>query len=186
MTHVTAPAPTTSAAPAKIGPNPFVNVLSTSLVVVIVSAAVLAFMFMSKSKALIMVATLGIFAWILLAIVMVVLTLASLANTSTYVRAKRAVTTGAIRPDWVVRGTVCNGIALVDEGNRKIFVNDGVYDFDDVKELAWRIVPNRKVMNFFLDFTMRAGTAPHKRVQLDTEAQLMQAHARLTNVLGME
>lgn len=101
-----------------------------------------------------------------------------------YGAARRALEQGAIDPDWAVRGSACLGIALVDEKNRRLYVNGDVFPFEDVRQVAWAAAATGSSHNT-IDFMMRTGPRPFRRVVLDSGEDVMAAFARISNALDL-
>lgn len=101
-----------------------------------------------------------------------------------YGPARRALERGEIDPAWAVRGSACLGIALLDEKNRRLYANGDVFPFEDVRQVAWAAAATGSPHNT-IDFMMRTGPLPFRRVVLDSGEDVMAAFARISNALDL-
>ena len=93
-----------------------------------------------------------------------------------------AVVTGAVGCTYAVRGTICEGgLVIVDELGKRIWLNGEILPFADVEAVRWDTNGRRHV----LALTVRSGATPVIRLSLDSHDDLMQAHGRLCNSLGI-
>jgi hypothetical protein len=101
-------------------------------------------------------------------------------NSGKFNKARRAIASGEIHPDWVIRDAMGRGIAMVDEGAGKIFINDRVHEFDEVKSITWA---RKNMVSKVIEFTLKEGANPVKRVFVGYWTNLDQVSARLMNSL---
>jgi hypothetical protein len=95
-----------------------------------------------------------------------------------YKKTRAAISSGEINPAYVIRNPMeVSGIAVVDEGNKKLMVNGGIFSFSDVKSI-------RRRSSKMLEIVFNAGATPILCVELDSERSLDVAFHRLSNSLG--
>lgn len=110
--------------------------------------------------------------------------IAALVNYSRcYKRAQKAVNDGSLRPTWYVRTPVCAGIIIVDETNRKIFINKYTYDFDDVTEIGGWYLRHWLFGAHWINITVKNDPTPVKSVKVGNENTFQQVRARLAHSL---
>ncbi len=97
-----------------------------------------------------------------------------------YNNAKKAILSGQIDPDFAIH-FIHNGIIMVDEDSRKIFVNYlPVLDFDDIRRVEW-VDGN---IHGVIKVITKSGRNPIREVDCDPEKAGENQFHRLTNVLG--
>jgi hypothetical protein len=98
-----------------------------------------------------------------------------------YTPAIDAVASGEINCTYALRGSICKGgVLIVDDGQRRLWLNGEVLGFDDVKSVGWRSVNREHALNI----TLRKGASPVTSLHFDTQQQAENACGRLSNTLG--
>lgn len=110
-----------------------------------------------------------------------------------YRQAEIAVAHGSIVPSYVGRDAECSSIVVVDETNKKLFINGGLFAFADIKSVGTRssteVVADayqaRTTTTPWIEFHLRAGANPLKRVYFDSVAARDNFYARLCNSMNL-
>lgn len=110
-----------------------------------------------------------------------------------YRRAGKAVAQGRIVPSYIGRNTECSTIVIVDEANKKLYINGDVFAYTDIKSVARRDSTTAKSngyqawteVNPRIEFHLHQGANPLKRVLFDSEAERDSFFARLCNSMNL-
>ncbi len=81
----------------------------------------------------------------------------------------------------MIRDVHCRSLVLVDESSKKIFINDGTYNFSDVKQFNYRSDGNKCIA----EFMMSSGEKPIKKIYFFTEDDMVNSAARIGNALNL-
>lgn len=115
--------------------------------------------------------------WIFLGPTLLGQLLASLLRGSVeFAGAKKAIDDGFV-PSYIGRNHLCVGFCMVDEPNRRLFINRQIVPFAAVKSV--RADGNR------ISVTLSTGDHPVQNVRLRSHAAANQFYARLCNSLGI-
>jgi len=93
-----------------------------------------------------------------------------------------AVLSGQIGITYAVRSTLCTGgIVVVDENQRRFWLNGQVLAFDAITTVRWETLGNKH----HLLLTVKSGAEPVTTLAFDAENEMRQAYARLCNSFGL-
>ena len=93
-----------------------------------------------------------------------------------------AVLSGQIGISYAVRGVLCTGgIAVVDENQRRVWLNGRVMEFGDITTVRWETQGNKH----HLLITAKSGAEPVTTLVFDADGEMRQAYARLCNSFGL-
>lgn len=91
-----------------------------------------------------------------------------------------AVLAGAITVDWAIQGENGNGIVLVDETGRRLYVNGAVHPFADIKQVEWSTAGEVA----YLRIVLRLGEDPVRTIRMPSHRAAAQMGHRLHNAVN--
>lgn len=114
-------------------------------------------------------------------------------NARVYRLAEMAVAQGSLVPTYVGRDEECSSIVIVDEANKKLYLNGDVYAYADIKSVSTRHSTDVAYNAYqvwtevtpWIEFHLRAGASPLKRVYFDSAAARDNFYARLCNSMNL-
>jgi len=93
-----------------------------------------------------------------------------------------AVSSGRIGISYAVRGVLCTGgIVVIDENQRRVWLNGRVMEFGDITTVRWETQGNKH----HLLITAKSGAEPVTTLVFDADGEMRQAYARLCNSFGL-
>jgi hypothetical protein len=100
-------------------------------------------------------------------------------------RAVEAVNRGLIAPTWGKIGRLFSGILLVDEPNKKIFINGRIMPAGELRSVSWNFRLSRSGrFIFFIEMNV-GGQKPIVRLEIGSENECENTATRLSNFVGL-
>jgi len=166
-----------------IGPHPVIDMIKGWVKLLIISSVLGGAIYLINEGAGAIYLVIWSIFWFFGIGTIIVSILFSIAGLSNYNSAKKAIISGFV-PSYVGKNSLNQGIVMVDESRKRIYVNKVVYDFSDIKTIHNEAMDNGRAWRYYLEIRMKSGANPVQRVFFDTEAEASQFFVRLGNSLG--
>jgi hypothetical protein len=170
-----------------LGGHPAANIAMIAAGIFVLSAIVVGIAFlMNHVVGVIFLLGMG-FIWLFAAGPVLVGTfIAALINARDYRKAKRLVAAGELNASYFGRNNACKGIAIVDESNKRLYLNGQLYDFSNIKSirLNWTAVGRKNTREYYIEVVLKSGAAPLQKVSFDGENSANNFYHRLANTLN--
>lgn len=101
-----------------------------------------------------------------------------------YKTAQKLVSDGQLIPSFVGRNPNCEGVAVVDEKNKQIYVNGTLYKFSEIKAIESRTENHGRRTQHFVRIIIKHGASPMQNILFDSGPLAQSFYYRLTNSLG--
>lgn len=118
--------------------------------------------------------------WCVYGLMMLGMLVGAFANHGIYASANRTLAEG-FSVDYIGRGAVCNGMAMVDEKAQKIFINKSVFPFSEISSWRTHMDENNKR---HVEIATRSNAQPIFRVAFDNESDQLVFFQRLSNSMS--
>ena len=162
-----------------IGLNPVKNALRFHLVITLICTVIMLITWALDDSRGAGLVVMGFFVFIVMAITglsMLVSLIEAIGTKSFYNKAKILVENGGLTPSYVGRNSLCQGICVVDEENKALFLNNEIFSWTDVREV--------KLNDDKVSVILKNGADPVRPFRLANANQAAEFFHRLLNTLG--
>lgn len=105
-------------------------------------------------------------------------------NSRVYKEAGKLIAEGKLVAGYFGRNLSCEGLAVVDEQNKRLYLNGHLYDFGDIKSIQPGWITKRTETKHYVEIIVKHGAAPMQKVWFDGEHAATTFCHRLGNNLG--
>lgn len=160
-----------------LGLHPALNVLISAAILLGITIVIVGIVVLLNKILGILVGLLAGLVWFVATPKLLGNLIASFVNAAhIYKPAMKLVGNGELNPSYIGRNVICKGLAVVDEHNKRLYVNGVLYSFADVKSLASE--------ENYVEIVFKQGAVPVHKIWFDSQRDSDVFYHRLGNNLG--
>lgn len=167
-----------------LGGHPAWNAVKMVVILSVISAVVAGGDFLMHDK-LTLVGLLAELLWYFMGAFFLLRAILYSITSGVYKKAKRLVDDGKLIVSYIGRKAVaCHGMAVVDEQNRRLYLNGHLYEFADVKSIQSGWEKKNNSQDHYVEIVVKHGAVPVQKVWFDNDQAATNFSHRLGNSLG--